>query len=69
MEKIENVSIGIFLKNQKKEHECEICEKVFNTKAKLKIHYQNVHANNGEKNLAAIFVPNLSKLKKTYNFI
>ena len=46
MEKMANTNITIFQENMKKENKCEICEKVFKTKAKLKVHYHNVHANN-----------------------
>ena len=41
-----NTNITIFQENMKKENKCEICEKVFKTKAKLKVYYLNVHANN-----------------------
>ena len=45
MEKMANTNITIFQENMKKENKCE-SEKVFKTKAKLKVHYHNVHANN-----------------------
>ena len=40
---------------------CEICEKVFISKKKLKQHVGYVHGNNKKKNIYVKFVPNLSK--------
>ena len=49
MGRIENPNITTFQINVKNGEKCEICEKVFKTKVKLKVHYRNTHENMEER--------------------